>query len=286
MLTALVGSATVFTRVYRVSHPEKVSGSPADLSMMLARVEEVRFPSADGLTLAGWLVPGRPDGRAIVLCHDLGESKASVINLATPLHREGFTVLAIDFRGHGGSEGESSTLGAAEKRDVIGALDYLATREKIDKKDVGLYGVGMGAFAAVLAARDRPALRVLVLDGLYPDIDYALSRRVFESWRFGRRHLGFLPRAMFSLGGCCAQAEERAADALPALAGRDLLLLSPVGDASLSAEIERMYRSLPDRADSEANMVRLPATALDGLYGRDLERYVARVSEFFRTRLG
>lgn len=289
ILVALLGCGAVVARVYQVSHPAKVTESPADLAMMLAGVEEVRFPAADGVMLAGWLVPGRPDGRAIVLCHDLGGSKASVINLATPLHRDGFTVLALDFRAHGASEGDGSSLGAAEKRDVIGAVDYLATRARIDKQDVGLYGVGMGAFAAVLAARDRPALRVLVLDGLYPDVEYALSRRVFESWRFGTRHLGFLPRALFGLFGLSRRGiamTERAADALPALDGRDLLLLSAAGDVRLSAEIERMYRSLPDRRDSESNLLRLPATAAEGLYGKDLERYVARVCEFFRTRLG
>jgi len=56
----------------------------------------------------------------------------------------------------------------------------------------------MGAFAAVLAARDRPALRVLVLDGLYPDVGYPLVRRAFDGWEVGVEHLAFLPRAIFS----------------------------------------------------------------------------------------
>src|SRR4029453_354334 len=94
-------------------------------------------------------------------------------------------------RGPGASGGTASTLGVDEKRDVIGAVDYLADLEGIDHRKVGAYGVGQGAHAAVLAAADRPALKALVLDGLYPDASYPLVRSAFEGWDFGERRLAF-----------------------------------------------------------------------------------------------
>ena len=90
-----------------------------------------------------------------------------MLTLGIALQKGGFTVLAFDFRGHGASGGTGSTLGLDEKRDVIGALDYLAA-SGVEARRIGVYGVGMGAHAAVLAAADRPSASVLVLSGLYP----------------------------------------------------------------------------------------------------------------------
>jgi pimeloyl-ACP methyl ester carboxylesterase len=252
---------------------------------MLAKVEEVRFRAADGIELSGWLMPGRPDRGAIVLCHDFGGSKSSVTNVAIALVRHGFTVLAFDFRAHGGSDGAGSTLGLAEKRDVLGAVDYLASVPRGGAARIGAYGVGMGAYAAVLAARDRPALQVLVLDSVYPDVAYPLVRRVYDDWPFGVRHLGFLPRAYFRVTSGRGLSSERVADTLQALGGRDLLMVAPAADSGLAAEMERMYRTLPQEVDAEGNLVTLPVTAASGLYGEDLERYLARVCTYFLTRL-
>lgn len=285
LVAGLSGSAALLLRVREATRPSRAAADPANLGAMLAQVEEVRFAAADGVGLAGWLVPGRPGGRAIVLCHDFGASKAAMIHVAIPLQRAGFTLLALDFRGHGESEGEGSTLGIAEKRDVVAAVDFLARRPGIDGAQVGVYGVGMGAFAATLAAADRPALRVLALDGLYPDVLYPLARRVYENWEFGVAHLGFLPRTVFDLSHRDARAAERAADTLPTLAGRTILFLAPAGDAALSAEIDKMYRSIPERRDVEGNLLTLPATPATGLYGADLDRYLERIESFFRTRL-
>jgi pimeloyl-ACP methyl ester carboxylesterase len=285
LVAVIVGSAVLVVRVRDATHPARVLAKGENVGAILARMEEVRFPAADGLSLAGWLAPGEAGGRAIVLCHDFGGNKESMVHLAILLQRAGFTVLSFDFRGHGGSDGDGSTLGIAEKRDVLGAVDFLGRRRGVDRDHVGVYGVGMGAFAAALAAADRPTLRVLVLDSLYPDVDYPLVRRVYQGWPFGVAHLGFLPRALFDLEHRGAGADERAADALPALAGRAFLLVAPAGDAALSAEMERMYRSVPERRDIEGNLITLPATPATGLYGADLERYLDRISTFFRTRL-
>jgi pimeloyl-ACP methyl ester carboxylesterase len=201
------------------------------------------------------------------------------------LHRQGFGVLLFDFRGHGQSEGKSSTLGLDEKRDVIGAVEFLADREGREPPRVGIYGVGMGAHAAVLAAADRPSLHVLVLDELYPDASYRLSRQVFSGWQAGVRHLSFLPDGLFTLMSGTRIGQHRAADALPGLTGRHLLLLAPVGDPVLLAEMQRMVQSIPEQRDVDGNLVVLPVTGGGGLYGEALEQHNQQVLEFFQERL-
>jgi pimeloyl-ACP methyl ester carboxylesterase len=284
-ILAIVGLASA--QVYRVTHPSRQAEASSNLGAELAGAEDAAFQSTDGVRLTGWVFHGKAKMPAIVLCHDLGESKTALINLAIALNKSGFTVLAFDFRAHGASGGDVSTLGVNEAHDVLGAIDFVTSlkNREVDVKRVGLFGAGMGALAGVLAASERPALRVMVLDGLWPDAKFTLVRREFADWRWGERHLGVLPASLFPwIAGVSVDAA-RADNVLPALGGRDLLLVAPAGDRRLDESMKAIYAKLPEQRDSERNLVTLPATRASGLSADDLARYQERVVEFFRSRL-
>jgi pimeloyl-ACP methyl ester carboxylesterase len=282
---AALGMAGV--QVYRVTHPARQPELALNLATTLSKAEDVAFKSTDGVRLQGWLFHGAAGSAPVVLCHDLGESKNAVINIAIALNKAGLTVLAFDFRGHGASGGDGSTLGVEEVRDVVGAIDFVANlpKDDVDARRIGIFGAGMGAHAAVLAAAERPALRVLVLDGLWPDTRSSLVHHEFADWPWGERHLGAVPAALFPLIAGASIDDGRAADVLPVLAGRDLLLVAPAGDRRLDESMKAMYATLPERRDSERNLITLPATRASGLGADDLARYHDRVVAFFRSRL-
>jgi fermentation-respiration switch protein FrsA (DUF1100 family) len=257
-------------RVHRHLSPPRVEQAPIDFESMMMRVEDVRFPATDGVSLAGWFMQGAPDRPAVILCHDLGASRASMVNLAIALRRDGFSVLAFDFRGHGESAGGGSTLGVREKRDVAGAVDYLKSRKDLDTKRIGVFGVGMGAFAAVLAAADR---------------GYPLVHGVYREWTFGVDHLGFLPRGVFAALNGTTAGQEQACEVIAGLLGRDLLLVASESDEQLTGEMMRMYEAVPDQVDVDGNLVVLRATHGDGLFAEQLEAYHERVIDFFETRM-
>jgi len=285
IIAVLTATGALGIQVHRATHPPREADDTGDLGALLSHVEEVHFRSADGIEISGWLVRGAPGGAPVILCHDLGAGKGSLVNLAIALQQSGFTALALDFRAHGKSGGEASTLGVDEKRDVLGALDYVAALKNVDARRIGLYGVGLGAHAAVLAAPDRPAARVVVLDGLYPDPGYPLVRKVYAGWSFGVRYLGLFPRLALRLMSRPEGGTQEAAAVVPLLASRDLLFVAPAGDSTLAAEMQRMYASVPEQRDADANLIVLPATRTSHLYGEELDRYNRRITEFFEKRL-
>src|SRR5436309_12038738 len=177
VIALLVGGA--YALLYGVTHPprEKTQLDPADL---LLRAEDVTFRASDGVLLSGWLVKGAPRAPVIILCHDLGGSRSTLLGSAVSLNRVGYPLLVFDFRGHGASAGSGSDLGVSEKRDIDGAVAYLKGRDDIDGSRVGLWGIGMGAYAGALAALDNPAIVALALDSLYPDVGTQLDRLVQE----------------------------------------------------------------------------------------------------------
>ena len=286
VLGALLAFSVVGIQVHRITHPERQPDLALNLGASLAKAEDVTFQASDRTTISGWLFKGAPGRPAVVLAHDLGESKNALISLAVVLHQAGFTVLAFDFRGHGASEGSGSTLGIEESRDVIGAVDFLTARPagEVDTRRIGVYGTGMGAHAAVLAAAERASMRVLVLDGLWPDAKWTLTRRTFEQWPWASDHLGALPAVAFAMLSGGSATRDRAQDILPALGTRDVLLVASSSNAHLASVLRSMYDTLPESREAERSLVTLPTSPSD-IPASELAAYHRKIVEFFGVRL-
>ncbi len=142
----LVVSGVLGVLLYRHAHPPRLTSEETPESLF-TRYEDASFTSSDGVSMSGWWIPGREKAPALILCHDRGASRASLLGLAARLSAESYSVLLFDARGHGKSGGTSS-FGVLEKRDVIGAIDWVGSNTKADATQIGVFGVGMGAYAA------------------------------------------------------------------------------------------------------------------------------------------
>jgi alpha-beta hydrolase superfamily lysophospholipase len=131
-------------------------------SRVFAPFEEA-FVVSEGLRLRTWTVRGRPDRAAIVIVHGLGDTLESFTDHARTLQRRGHTVLLLDLRAHGGSEGRDSTLGAREKADVRAAAHHLRERS-LAGAGVVFMGFSLGSAAVMGAAPDEPDTRAVILE--------------------------------------------------------------------------------------------------------------------------
>jgi uncharacterized protein len=136
---------------------------------VLPGAEDVSFPTADGLRLHGWFVPGdvdspaqpspgvghaRPGGPAVLVCNGNGGDRSMRAALAAALSRLGLGVLLFDYRGYGGNPGSPSEDGLAA--DVRAAAAYLAARPEVDPDRVVYLGESLGAALALRLATERP----------------------------------------------------------------------------------------------------------------------------------
>lgn len=282
-LTAFVG--TTGWQVWEVLRPHRATGATGNLGLELAGAKSVRFEASDAVEIEAWFLRGDPGAPAVILAPDAGQGKAALLDLAIVLQQAGLHALILDMRGHGSSDGSVTTLGVAEKRDVLGALDWLLRQEEVDSGRIGAFGVGAGAHAVVLAAADRRQLGALVLDGLYPDASWALQTRVFHDWGFGRERLGFVTRAWYRVLTGADSREENAGAALASLQERDVLLVIASGDPSLAEWAKATYESLPQTRRSEGNLVIRESTMASGLHGEARNELQRFVESFFSTRL-
>lgn len=136
--------------------------------------EAVAFPSRDGLMLTGWFVKGGP--ATVVLTHGHGGNKGQLLDTAEFLHQAGYSLLLFDFRASGESEGNQSTLGYHEAKDIAGALDFLGQRPEVDAARVGALGISMGAAALLLTGDDGRRFAAIVADSAFSDGESLVGR--------------------------------------------------------------------------------------------------------------
>jgi len=121
---------------------------------------------SDGLLLRTWTRRGSDARPAVVIVHGLGDSLESYVDRADVFARRGHTVLLLDLRAHGASEGRYTTLGGHEREDVRAAMDALR-REGRAGAGLVLMGHSMGAVAALRAAVGQPGVRAVVVEAPY-----------------------------------------------------------------------------------------------------------------------
>jgi pimeloyl-ACP methyl ester carboxylesterase len=154
-----LGVPLAFSQVMIGAQRQPVSPQPP------AGFEAVELRS-EGLRLRAWLIRGEPGRPAAVVAHGLGDTLESYLEHARLLRSRGYSVLLPDLRGHGGSEGKYTTLGARERFDVRAAADELV-RRGLARGGLVLEGHSMGATATVLAAPDVPGLRAVIVEAPY-----------------------------------------------------------------------------------------------------------------------
>ncbi len=107
---------------------------------------------------------------AIIVGHPMGAVKEQSSNLyAQKLAEQGFMTLAIDLSFWGESEGEARNSVAPDiySEDFSAAVDYLGTRDFIDRERIGVLGIcGSGSFA-ISAAKIDPRLKAIATVSMY-----------------------------------------------------------------------------------------------------------------------
>jgi fermentation-respiration switch protein FrsA (DUF1100 family) len=128
---------------------------------------DLKIHTADGQTLHGWWLE-RSDPRAqVVFFHGNGGNLSLWLDILIELHRRGFSVLAVDYRGYGASTGRPSEQGLYADADA--ALRTFNERLRRAEAPVVYWGRSIGAAVAAYAVSVQPPDAV-VLETPMPDV--------------------------------------------------------------------------------------------------------------------
>lgn len=132
-------------------------GDPSEINLAY---EDVTFRTADGVTLTGWFVPLGGADATVLFFHGNAGNISHRLHTIDLLHRLGFAVFIIDYRGYGKSEGKPSEQGLY--RDADAAWEYLTATRGVRPESIVLMGRSLGGAVAIdLAARKSPGVLVV-----------------------------------------------------------------------------------------------------------------------------
>jgi pimeloyl-ACP methyl ester carboxylesterase len=131
-----------------------------------AEFRDVEFQTSDGVKISGWLMPSTGKRATIVYSHGLFRSRRELLSRAVDLWKLGYGALLYDSRNHGESGPAKVSLGYFERLDAEAAVRFL--REEIRTEDkIVLFGISMGAAAALLAAAETPDVAAVISDSSF-----------------------------------------------------------------------------------------------------------------------
>ena len=168
-------------------HPQRTL--VATPNVVGVRYEPVTLRTADSVELIAWFMPATGKAHATVLfLHGNAENISTHFMNVAWMPAEGFNVLALDYRGYGGSGGKPSLPGM--QLDIDAALTALRARPDVDPRRIVLFGQSLGGALAIhYAARgpQRGALRAVIADSAFADYRAIASERLATSavtWPF------------------------------------------------------------------------------------------------------
>ncbi len=137
--------------------------------------ETLALQAADGTALvAWWLPPPGPDAPIALYLHGNGANLDKRAERLRALHADGLGVLALSWRGYGGSGGSPSEAGWAQDVDAAHAE---LRRRGVPPSRILLFGESLGSTQAVMLAARQP-VGALLLDSSF-DSALAVAQGVY-----------------------------------------------------------------------------------------------------------
>ncbi|MBH8573168.1 alpha/beta fold hydrolase [Nostocaceae cyanobacterium CENA369] len=123
-----------------------------------------------------WIKSNQPNTRVLLYLHGNGINIGANISHANRFYQLGFSVLLIDYRGYGRSEGVFPN----EKRvyqDAATAWNYLVQQRQISPSQIFLYGHSLGGAIAIDLAVKVPEAAGLIVESSFTCIQELIAYR-------------------------------------------------------------------------------------------------------------
>jgi alpha-beta hydrolase superfamily lysophospholipase len=180
--------------------PELIREADASFAHSGGHREDFNVRAPDGILLRGWIVrPDHPSGKWVLLFHGVADNRIGVIGQSEFLLRAGYSVVMMDARAHGASEGQFATYGWLERNDTKSIIDALANHERAmvftcfcSTIHIFALGESMGAGIALQSAAVEPRI-----EGVVAEASFATLREASYDYA-GLRRSPFLGKTLFA----------------------------------------------------------------------------------------
>jgi uncharacterized protein len=178
LIVVLVGYFGVAALLYVVQRSLMYFPDPGHIppgGAGLRGAEEILLTTADGERIVAWHVPPHDDRPVILYLHGNGGNLSARAERFQALTADGTGLVAIDYRGYGGSSGRPSEAGLAI--DAETAYAFAVGRYGADR--LAIWGESLGTGVAVALAAERPASHLVLEAPFTSTVDIAARHYPF-----------------------------------------------------------------------------------------------------------
>ncbi len=248
-------------------HPDRQTASGELLTANGIEFREIELTTEDNVKISAWYTPPQ-NGAVILVAHGYGDKRAEDFHALFASH--GYGVVSWDFRVHGKSGGDFSSLGYYEVLDAKAALGFALAQPGVEH--VGAWGGSMGAVTMIRATAQYPEIEALVADSPFVTLEdemklivpFPFMRSLMETfveWETGLT-LGLV----------------RPVDDIARISPRPVLIIQGRGDRNIPSDsAQRLYDAAgkPRKLWLEDDVPHL------NMYAYYREEYIERVIGFF-----
>ncbi len=152
----------------------QITTTPADFGLPF---EEVWIPVGDrGDRIHGWWIPASgPETGVLLYLHGNGINIGANVEQANRFHQLGLSVLLIDYRGHGRSQG-SFPHEQQVYQDAEASWQYLIQDRNVAPQHLFIFGHSMGGAIAINLASQHPDAAGLIVQSSFTSIRDMVDR--------------------------------------------------------------------------------------------------------------
>lgn len=247
-------------------------------AMLAQPHEDVFIKSEDGLKLHATFFPGKQEGKTVICFHGYtSEGMKDYIGLSGYYLERGYSMLLVDERAHGQSEGTYIGFGCKDRWDALKWIEWVI-QTCGEQVQILLHGTSMGGATVLMTSGLSLPGQV---KGIISDCAFTSPKYVFTHVLHSMYHLPAFPlipitdwinkkRADYGMDECNAAREVRKAKV-------PILMIHGKADTFVPVS---MCQEIYDNCASPKKLLVVPGAAHAESYYKDTESYEKALDEF------
>lgn len=196
LIAFVIVNGVAFVHAYRFTHfsKESIRTNPDELSfvgklgIIITGVKNPRpahklkpdtvFETVtikSDVNLEAWKMKTAESRGTVIMFHGYSGEKSSLLSRSAEIRKMGYNTLLVDFKGSGGSEGNGTTIGFDESREVIDCVNFVRNE---GEDNIHLFGTSMGAAAILKALHEQDVTpKSIILECPFGRLDKTVAAR-------------------------------------------------------------------------------------------------------------
>jgi hypothetical protein len=241
IFVALAGVGAGLT--YYVTTTNSLQESVTPQSYLLNSYIPLSFADRSGGEHEGWLLLGLRGAPVIILCPGYDSNRSDLLSLGSILRDNHFNVYLFNFHGPKAKE-VISNLGPRQASDLLAAIKAVTAQPDVNPNRVGLFGMSVGGYAALVAAEVNSKVKALGVDTTYSTPEQMFNSQVEHLLGGSTGIFHVVTEAEFHIATIGGGSYDMPGD-LPKLAGIPKLFIVGRDNPPLAAMTEDLYNQAP-----------------------------------------